>query len=151
MSISKSKHQSLINGLSAIAKKVYGAVPIQDPWPTASVMSELSRSGARYEKKVVEGCLANLVNSGLIVEPASGTFLRVAIREKEDRPVVAPMKKDSAKKSPMEVLLDLADEARSFAEKLENAALEIEKEFQLSEAKSEKLTALQNLLKGMVD
>jgi len=55
------------------------------------------------------------------------------------------------KRSPMELLADLSAKARQFAEELDNAALEIEQEFQNSEAKSAKLQQLQALLKGIAD
>lgn len=164
------KLESKYRGLSAMEKKIYDAIPIQDKWTIPQIIAELTRCGSRPDHGQVLRVCRELCESGLVVEYAiggknNGYFSRVQIEkpkqveesimaelaQKPTQAEVVPIKTAPQKKGPMELLAELASKARQFAEELDNAALEIEQEFQTSEAKSEKLKQLQALLKGIAD
>lgn len=155
--MNQAKFKSIHNGLSAIVKKVYEVVPIKTNWTSVQVVNELNRSGLNYDRKTIEGCLNSLVTSGLVSEPSKGLFIRVAVKDQPEKkvadlkPIRPVVSLDAKQKGPMELLAELASKARQFAEELDNAALEIEQEFQASEAKSEQLKQLKSLLKGITD
>lgn len=163
------KFDSVYNGLTSVARKVFDVTPISEKWAVDKIVSELSRRGSRVDHRVVMGALRDLCGRKLVVETSTGLFQRASIEHKP-KPVeakamaepkaaaeakksaeIVTLKSQPAKKGPMELLADLASKARTFAEELDNAALEIEQEFQNSEAKSEQLKQLKSLLKGITD
>lgn len=167
------KFDSKYKGLTSVAKKVYEAIPINEAWSIAQIIAELSRTGTRQDHQTVLRICRELVEGGLATMTSSksrgdGLFMRTKVERtqtpKEEpvmaEPTPAPKTKPAdiltlkpvpKKKGPMELLAELASKARQFAEELDNAALEIEQEFQNSEAKSEQLKQLKSLLKGIAD
>lgn len=160
-------NKSAIKNLTGQMLKVYDAVPIEKAWPIADIVSELHRTGHNIEHNIALGCARTLVERGLVNESPKFSFIRKN-EETEILPKPEPTEKQSGKRphleivpptmpatdkprGPMELLADLAAKARAFADELDNAALEIEQEFQNSEAKSEQLKQLKSLLKGITD
>lgn len=82
--MNEAKFNSIYNGLSSVAKKVYQSVPISSIWSAAQIHRELLRTGCAGDMKVTAGCLNTLLSSSLILEPRKGEFQRVAVRKKSD-------------------------------------------------------------------
>lgn len=168
------KFDSKFNGLTSLAKKVYEAMPINEGWNVSQILAEIARNGGTCpDHKTTLRICQELAESGMAIVTLTkgrgdGFFKRVHIpktQPPQQEPVMAEptpapkakpadiltLKPAPKKKGPMELLADLASKARQFAEELDNAALEIEQEFQNSEAKSEQLKQLKSLLKGITD
>jgi hypothetical protein len=82
VSINSARFNSIFQGITAIAQRVYQAVPISEAWNYQAIHGELVRTGAARELTVVRGCLSSLVNSGLVSETEPGKFIRVKVRGK---------------------------------------------------------------------
>jgi hypothetical protein len=169
--------KTAINSLTGQMEKIYNALPIQMYWSVNQIKAELYRNGHTIGHKHLMGCLRSLCEQGLILEPKPLMFTKnnKAADSKTSQPATSDtpeakqlhdafyatcitptieeetIMKATIKKSPMELLADLSEKARQFANELDNAALEIEQEFQNSEAKSEQLKQLKSLLKGIAD
>lgn len=82
--MNQARLSSLLEGLSGIALKVYEAVPIAETWTKKQIAAELMRTGVRTDLRIIEGCLASLVDRKLIRErgvggASGGSFTREAI------------------------------------------------------------------------
>jgi hypothetical protein len=66
-SMTPKRQQQLLQGQSSVARKVFDHIPIQDSWPAHRIAGEIERTTrSRLDAKVVAGCLASLVDAGLI-------------------------------------------------------------------------------------
>lgn len=157
-------------GLNGMARKVFAAVPVQEPWTQAQVIAELRRTGHACDATVVGGCLDTLRGRGLVREPSRGMFVRVRARLKPPAPVVeeeiavpAPVTAreapaiQAAAVAPLERLAALASALRlqaqtllDQADRVEEIALDAQQLVDTERAGGEKLRQLQALLKGMV-
>lgn len=156
--LSPAKYQERLHNLSAIAQKVYAAVPASEPWSMTCIHQEIQRTGgSTRDARIVHGCLNTLKESGLIEEPTRGTFIRSAIRPekpktteittKEEKMPAAPTPKQP--RNPMTILSELAVRCKSLADEIETAALEIDDYVKSKDADAGKLRQLQELLKGL--
>ena len=59
------KADSILAGHMSAVRKVYGAVPMREPWPFSKIHNELIRTGVRQDRHKLEGCVRQLVDSGL--------------------------------------------------------------------------------------
>lgn len=146
-----SRRDVLLGGQTAMARKVYEAVPIQETWTVARIMAELSRLTYQMPVRNVQGALRALVEAGLIREPERESYKRVGVREsdndndeddemKTETAVGVAMKEALSKsdvgglktapapatKSPMEVLADLATRTKQLQHLLGELASDIE-------------------------
>ena len=65
MSISAIKHQAMVRSLTAIAQKVYTAVPASEAWSVSFIHSEMGRLGSSTrDVAIVYGCLNSLKEAG---------------------------------------------------------------------------------------
>lgn len=157
MSISTTKFQAMHRSLTAIAQKVYAAVPASEPWSVSYIHSEMARLGSSTrDVAIVYGCLNSLKASGLVTEPQRGCFVRVAMKPEKSavqpNPIeITPMAtiKPPAARSPMTILSELSSRFRALADEVETAALEIDELFTAKSAGAEKLAQLQQLLKSI--
>jgi hypothetical protein len=157
MSISATKFQAMHKSLTAIAQKVYAAVPASEPWSVSFIHSEIQRNGGTTrDYRVVQGCLSSLKDSGLISEPQRGVFIRVGVKpEKEtivqSNPIGIPVATNQTPvvRSPMVILSDISTRFRELADAVDTAALEIDELFTAKSAGAEKLAQLQQLLKSI--
>ena len=133
------------------ARKVYDAVPMREPWPFSKIHNELIRTGVRQDRHKLEGCVRQLVDSGLVRRVNNDHFIRTPITRKEK-----PVKKETP--TPIEVdetpaLIEmagaLATRLRSAANELDAIALLYEEQLKKCSDDSEKLKQLQTLLKGI--
>lgn len=174
--MNNARHKSIVEGLSAIAAKVYEAVPISEPWTVHQVLFEMARlNNQPYQIRVVAGCLSNLVESGLVKEPSRGSFVREPVKE---RPTIEAMTKKGVLRefagiAPKEQVMPtnqpasgaaqlidrlaqigsslraLADHAKSIADEIDSAALAAEEDRSKLLGESDKLRQLQTLLKSI--
>lgn len=168
------KKQALYQGLTAVAKRVYDAVPIGETWTAHQVTAEMRRvSGHSPEHKVVAGCLGNLVQIGLVQEQSRGSFQRVAVRaprRDEDPikvvaalappvqpyPAQAPMTVSTPKdKTAIDKLSDLAERVGALAasckqisDEMLAVGIQLEQEGKENSAALEKLRQLRDIFKG---
>lgn len=173
MNIAKLK--SRLDGQTSIAKKVYECVPAQEFWSAGQICEELGRKGQTPNKRVVEGCLSTLKESGLVLEQGHGYFKAIVLKKKptleavpfavytadsneevEVNTVKAVEKKPVVKRSPIEILSGLAskienmmDEMDDLKKEIEDAALEITEQMQADDDKIKQLRQLQALLKNL--
>jgi len=169
------RFNSMYNGLSAVAKKVYDATPIQAPWSTEQIASEVVRLGRNVDFSILVGCLNTLMRAGLVSEPIPRHFIRQKIRERKPaEPRVEPeelieietpqtqttitmtAKPTPQPKAPIDRIAALAQRARKIAEEarelatdMETAALEIEEQAQVERGEIQKLHQLKSLLKSI--
>jgi hypothetical protein len=151
------------SGLNSMAKKVLGAVPIQTPWSKEQIVSELRRAGATVDRAVVDGCLINLCERGVVKEPARGTFVRVIARlitpateEIQNVPTTtaraaAPASQSQAAPERNDSLSRLANVAallRRAADEIDGIALDVETRVQAAGKEGETLRQLKALLTG---
>ena len=168
MGMTATRIRILENQQTGVAKKVYGAVPINEAWPSKSIVAELTRQGQVRDFSIVEGCLNTLKEVGLIKETAPGHFQRVKPKptvEKEAEPmttkplnpVIPP--NSSIKGEPTEpvdrlaaigtklrglsqMFIDLADD-------IDEAALAFEEKASGNYEELAKLRQLKNVLKSL--
>ena len=158
----ESKFNSIFNGLSAIAKKVYEAVPMQSPWDASQIHNELHRTGSTScDFRIMRGCLDTLVKGGLVKEPTSGTFVRIAVDKSNEPQTKKPEQRieptmSTTSETPIEKIGKLASQANALlamAKKLtadiETVAIEVEEMFSSRDAETAKLKQLQALLKSL--
>lgn len=169
MAMTATRLRILESQQTGIAKKVYAAVPINEPWSSTAIVNELHRTGGPRDLRIVEGCLNTLKEVGIVKEPSPGSFQRVKPKLKAEKepvtmatpplnPVLsAPIPKAAVPapkgKSPEDKLGDLAASLRSLggqliatADLLDDITLEIEDE---SGAISEELVNLRHLKEAL--
>lgn len=153
--------QSIIHGLTGIARKVYDTVPIQEGWTLAQVSAELGRNGLVYEHAKVHGCLRSLKEQGLIRE-CDGQFQRIEQRPRlvaTRTPTTTPQEHNMpapTSSDPManlaEIAATLREQARQLlakADALDAAAIDVAETIERSGEDSAKLRQLQALLKDI--
>lgn len=148
--MNRKKFTEIYDGLSTQPRDVYDSVPIKTSYSIGQIMEDMNRRGVAQSKTVVENCLSMMTKNGLVVQEKAGYFLRQKVVDdvKKEKQID---QKPEQKQSPSAILNLMAEKARQLAEELEYAAIEIEQEFQNSEAKSEQLKQLKSLLKGIAD
>lgn len=153
------RFKALLNEQTITARKVFDAVPQQETWTVNLVQQELHRvNSSLRDRRVIEGCLASLVNSGLVKEPQRGYFTRVKVTEPSaDQPQQLEEDEITAMPSPQSPLDRLAEIAtqvvqhanslKTLAAQLEAAALDITEQHAKELGQLDKLKQLQTLLK----
>lgn len=173
--MNQARFNGVYNGLTSIAKKVYEAVPISEPWDTKKIVSELHRCGVNTDPSIIAGCLNSLISAGLVHEPSTKMFVRVQIKPKPAREERAPQDAPEPIKATNEIppivtkpnatpkahdtiekMSALASRARQLSEDMkvlagdiETTALEIEEQNMLREKDATKLRQLQTLLREL--
>ena len=84
--LSAVRHQALLSGVTSLAQKVYGAVPITESWTHQQIFQEVSRLNISAAYAIVSGCLNSLIAAGLVNEPTPGSFRRVGVRAAKPKP-----------------------------------------------------------------
>lgn len=149
-----------LSGQTSVAQKVFGAVPVSEPWEVYQIHAELRRQGSHADRSVIDACLMQLIDSKLVkrVGQKPYRFVRVeraSTKNNEDAKVI-PMKDESPKlqavaapSDPLSKLANLAASLRNIANAIEETALEIEQARSAEADKLDKLHQLQALLKGL--
>lgn len=158
--------------LSGIAQKVLDSTPKAEAWTVSQISGELRRSGKNIDLSVVAGCLSTMLRSGLVREPQSGSFIRVAGKPKTtlaavpteavctaeaiEPPKAEPQRQAADDRGTLAKLADLSCGVRAMAlqfadlaRAIDDVAIEVEERMQAINADSEKLAQLRALLKGI--
>lgn len=166
-----SRASQLEQGLNGMARKIYDAIPVKDPWPAGQIIAELKRSiGTAPDLRVLQGTLAHLVELGL-VKPQGDSFLRVVPRASVRRlePVSAPQpgprdpdppapagKPSSSTRDAITAISEVSAKVRNviallsrLAEELDDVAVEIEEHHQATSHDAEQLRKLRELLRAV--
>ena len=166
----ESKFKAIHNGLSAIVKKVYEAVPIKDNWEKHKIILETQRLyPSMRDQNAILGCLDTLVRSGLVNQLENGNFRREHVeinasvksattkKQEPEQEMSNTEKQGDAAFSPIEKITRLQqmaakiiDDVRAMSDAIETVAIEVEMQFSERDAESQKLKQLQTLLKGLV-
>lgn len=164
MGMTATRIRILENQQTGVAKKVYGAVPINEAWPSKSIVAELTRQGQVRDFSIIEGCLNTLKEVGLIKETAPGHFQRVKPKpkptaEKEAEPMATTPQKALAKSEPTEPvdrlaaigtkLRGLSQMFLELADDIDEAALAFEEKTSGNDEELAKLRQLKNVLKSL--
>lgn len=174
--LTEARQAQILRAQSAVAKKVFAAVPISEPWTSNQIASELMRQRISVDFPIAVGCLNTLIRAGLVVESSPREFIRAPIRPTPQPPSIEvsnnpkttdmaateatikpqPSAKPEAKHSALDRMAKLAARAtqlsadvKRLAADIENTALEIAEDYAETESKAEKLQQLQALLKGI--
>lgn len=167
MAMNEARQQQMLAGQTAIARKVFELVPIQEAWHASDIYGALRASSTGADTRAVRRCLGELKDQGLIREPVNGHFQRAAVTIKPKREQVMPQETKKtviALKKPEIAALDalatlsgevisLADEMgermKRMAARIEEVALSVEAEREGNAEAVAKLKQLQTLLKGI--
>lgn len=152
--------QSVIEGLTGTARKVYDAVPMLEGWDTSQILAEMRRAGNGFDMARFHGCLKSLIESGLIVQSA-GKYRRVKTKKPEEKPATTATRIRSETmpkpEDPMDELAGIAAELRGraaalneLADRIESAALNVASSIESAKTGEKKLNELAGLLKGIV-
>ncbi|POA21541.1 hypothetical protein C1886_04515 [Pseudomonas sp. FW300-N1A1] len=166
--MNQSRLQQMLAGQTALARKVFDFVPIQECWAAIDIHNALKASNTSSAQfRPVRACLGELKEQGLIREPVNGRFQRAATNPKPKREQV--MSKEASQtvvltKKPEVNALDalaalsgevvsLADELgqrmKKLAVRIEEVALSVESEREGNAEALGKLKQLQSLLKSL--
>jgi hypothetical protein len=163
------RYQQLVDSLNTIATKVLSAIPIAEAWPRTRIQSELHRSTrALIDRRVLEGCIAKLVDVGLVKEVEPGCYKRVPVPMKvvqlappivETKPqerIVQNDKQVAAAGGSMDALAAaagtirrMATELAKVAKDIEDAALQAQQEVEAERGKSVQFDQLRSLMKSI--
>ena len=162
MGMTTTRIRILENQQTGVAKKVYGAVPINEAWPSRQIVMELSRQGQVRDFSIIEGCLNTLKEVGLIREVAPGHFQRVKpkpIAEKEAEPMSTKPLNPPTKSEPTEPvdrlaaigtkLRSLSKTFLELADDIDEATLAFEEKASGNDEELAKLRQLKNVLKRL--
>lgn len=162
---------NLLDGQSALARKVYKAVPIAEGWTQQEITAQLFKeTGSSASGSSVLGALRDLKDIKLIREMSQGIWCRSPVGAKVlGRPQLkaTPIPQEDAihprKADPLDamaVLIDIGaelvefsgvvrDRMQNLASRLDDASLLIAQERETSEEGMKKFRQLQELLKGL--
>ena len=162
MAMTATRIRILENQQTGVTKKVYGAVPINEAWPSKAIVMELTRQGQVREFSIIEGCLNTLKEVGLIKEMSPGHFQRVKpkpIAEKEAEPMTTKPLNPPTKSEPTEPvdrpaaigtkLRGLSQMFLELADDIDEAALAFEEKTSGNDEELAKLRQLKNVLKSL--
>lgn len=164
--VTPAKQESLMQGQTGIAKKVYECVPISEPWRSSQVLTALrNMTGSTPDVRIVQGCLRDLVDSGLIRRIGIDHYQRIQVEKKtkhQEPKMAEPAKKIETQSepkrsaSPLEMLGELANELAGMAEhmkrlsdRIEDVALAVEQERESNAKSMESYRQLKALLKSL--
>ena len=168
MGMTATRIRILENQQTGVAKKVYGAVPINEAWPSKSIVTELTRQGQVRDFSIIEGCLNTLKEVGLIREVAPGHFQRIKPKptvEKEVElmttkplnPVIPPNSSTKGESTePVDRLAAIGTKLRGLsqmflelADDIDEATLAFEEKASGNDEELAKLRQLKGLLKSL--
>lgn len=162
MGMTATRIRILENQQTGITKKVYGAVPINEAWPSKSIVAELTRQGQVRDFSIIEGCLNTLKEVGLIKEMSPGHFQRVKPKAEpmSTKPLNPVIPSNSSIKGeptePVDRLAAIGTKLRGLsqmflelADDIDEAALAFEEKSSGNDEELAKLRQLKNVLKSL--
>jgi hypothetical protein len=91
---------------TGVARKVLSAVPIVEAWTSKQIMMEVMRSGSSIDPRTVDGCIATLVDAGLVKRFTAGTYQRVAPKPEAPKGVLIE-RANAATKATADTMVDM--------------------------------------------
>jgi hypothetical protein len=86
MALSIARQRVLLSSQTAVAKKVFELVPIQEAWTAQEIQGALQRATrSSMDFRLLGGCLNTLKEAGLVAEPKPGHFERVKFARRIQR------------------------------------------------------------------
>lgn len=150
---------------TAVAQRVFDAVPITERWDAKQIATEMGRAWRPAPSfHILEGCLSSLHEQGLI--HAEGNFRQrvfwrdvLPLSQPERRPTLKAVKNEeppmavtepkAATPSTFDRITALCAKLSAIAEELSEIALDIEADLEASKSGDEKLRQLKKLLKEL--
>lgn len=78
--MNQTRQQSLLNGMTAVARKIYDSIPSAESWSYKEVCADLTQRGLTVPAyDVLQGAIGKLVECGLVREPQRGVFIRTPV------------------------------------------------------------------------
>lgn len=178
MSMSHARFQSIFNGQTTIAQKVYYAVPQQDEWSPEQIATELGRTGVTPDMRILQGCLKALVEAGLVNRTGklgAYEYQREPVREprakvtvltitQKEKPEMNPTTIAAAPKSIIETLpanpIDrlgelaqalshLGEQMKMIGSQIADTAIEIQQQMESESDQLKKVKQLGELMKSL--
>lgn len=168
MGMTATRIRILENQQTSVAKKVYGAVPINEAWSLKAIAAELTRQGHVRDLSIVGGCLNTLKEVGLVKETAPGHFqcmkpkptVEKATEPMSTKPLSPVIPPNSSIKSeptePMDCLVAISTKLRGLsqmlielADDIDEATLAFEEKVSGNDEELAKLRQLKGLLKSL--
>jgi len=128
----------ILESQTAIAKKIYEFVPIQEFWSVRQICTEIHRATqASVDMRIVNGCLNSMQEAGLIKRQGNNDYRRIEITDEHDEappekeaPIMSapkPVQRTPAPKSvePDVTIGNLAKRLRDLADEFDEVALEV--------------------------
>jgi hypothetical protein len=151
--------QSIENGLTGVSRKVLEATPKQEAWPVHHIQMEIKRlCGAIVDHKTVLGCIAHLIEQGLIKECGKQTFMRESFKERgphvklvKDEPIPRaekPEKRMAEKTDLLATAGRIAASQRKLADEVEEFGLACAKQIADKDKENVLVRQLKEMLKG---
>lgn len=178
--MNETKFGITLAGHNAAARKVFEAVPKAEPWPVSKIANEYARlHGIALDRRVLDGCLSALAESGLIRERNGRVFICTPIRRAVKSPAlcadaaIADEQPDTTPETtpetaatevamnmkaatpaaavadPVTRLSELAHKLRGLADEIDSAALDAQQAIENASADSKALAQLRTLLQGI--
>jgi hypothetical protein len=144
--------------LTGIARKVFQHVPAAEAWRPQEIHAEMARMGSNIERRVLDGCLNSLKDSGLLREPEPGRFIRNELKPRAEAPPAQPaeLPAPESRRDALDELADCAAKVRELgyalkaqADCIERVALRVAEDTQRIAADGQKLQQLRDLLKSV--
>lgn len=164
--MNEARQQQILAGQSSIAQKVFGHVPIRANWSAHDIHgAAVAAKATNASPYAIRRALGELKDAGLIREPVGGKFQREVVTQKPKKEqvmtqapkqaVVSIQKSEGA----LDVLAGLSSDVTGLAEefvqrmkrlaaRIEEVALSVEAEREVTAESLEKFKLLQSLLKG---
>lgn len=151
--MNKQRAESILEGQTNVARKVFAAVPMQEFWSVGQISNEMVRvEKHNLSKGEITGCLRSLVDAGLVAEAGMLTFrsnVKAELTLKEV-PVSAPPAKKQPKPSLMDRMFALATSLRDVAEQVETLAMEVDTAILDASKGDEKLKQIQATMRSLM-
>lgn len=162
--ISQAKFSSEYLGLNSVAKKVYEATPMAEPWTIQQIYGEIVRLGISLEHRAVHGALGAMAEKGLLREKPKGSFQREAIKPPAPKPEPTTMEIAMTKIAPAATITTtplerfealaarvgrLAQEVSDLSEAINDAVIDLQDEQEKGSDEMQKLRQLKALLQGL--
>ena len=159
------RKQSFLNNLTAVARKVYDAVPIQERWSILQMSNEMHRLGTRISWPILSGILNDLASQKLIHTNAQDVFWRDADEKEPARQLISkPCPIDFTQQEtatmPFDVLTELSNISAKLrgdaaalnerADRIDDIALKAADAIKEAGAGGEELVRLKAVLKGIM-
>lgn len=167
--MNNARMRAIENGLNGLAKKVYAIIPVDQPVSVSDIIRLCAEKGSKIDHRVGQGCIATLIDKGLVRGAERDTFQRVPpkpviVRPGKDEPsdpadaaTPAPADDQAAKDaSPLERLAALEGKVRTvsteltaLAHELGNVAVDVEEFVERVKTDNAKVAQLKELLKSL--